>query len=131
MPQSLERRGILDVFPTFQTVAAQAAGNRTPAGFCGQEFAHATEKSLAIRKYSLRPFPCLTELLLRKNCVAPVGEKFAWDFCLSRRRWAGAHQGEKGKKHRKEPQTGGRRPIPGSLGKRAAHPPQTICSEFP
>ena len=53
-------------------------------------------------KYSLRGFPCPDTFLLRQNCFAPAGDAFSSDFWLSSRRRAGACQGEKGKKRRKD-----------------------------
>ena len=57
-------------------------------------------------KYALRAFPCLTEFLLRQNCKAPASDGFSSDFWLLRCRRAGARQGEKDKKRRKDTLSG-------------------------
>jgi hypothetical protein len=44
---------------------------------------------LQIRQYSLRDFTRLNKNLLRKNCLAPVGEQFSSDFRHGGRRLAG------------------------------------------
>ena len=57
-------------------------------------------------KYALRAFPCLTGFLLRQNCKAPASDGFSSDFWLLRCRRAGARQGEKDKKRRKDTLSG-------------------------
>ena len=71
-------------------------------GFDGQKCPHTASSPLRIRQYSLRVFPCLGTFLLRQNCRAPASHGFSSDFWLLRRRRAGARQGEKGKKRRKD-----------------------------
>ena len=63
-------------------------------------------KSLDNTATSLRAFSCLDTFLLRQNCKAPVSDEFSSDFWLLRRWLAGASQGEKGKKRRKDTLTG-------------------------
>ena len=53
-------------------------------------------------KYCLRAFHCLIAFPLRQNCFAPDSEGFSSDFCFLRRRCVVTHQGEKGKKRRKD-----------------------------
>ena len=53
-------------------------------------------------KYCLRSFRRLTAFLLRQNCSAPNSDVFSSDFWLLRRRCVVTHQGEKGKKRRKD-----------------------------
>ena len=57
-------------------------------------------------KYYLRVFSCLDTFLLRPNCFAPVSDGFSSDFWFLRRGLAGASQGEKDKKRRKDTLSG-------------------------
>ena len=75
-------------------------------GFDGQKWAHTSSSPLTIRQYPLRAFPCLDTFLLRQNCFAPASDVFSSDFCFLRRRRAGARQGEKDKKRRKDTLSG-------------------------
>ena len=75
-------------------------------GFGGQKCAHTSSKSLTIRQYSLRPFHRLATFLLRQNCFAPDRDGFSSDFCFLRRGCVVTHQGEKGKKRRKDALSG-------------------------
>ncbi|MCI6585904.1 MAG: hypothetical protein MSC47_02090, partial [Oscillibacter sp.] len=45
---------------------------------------------------------CLDTFLLRQNCSAPASDVFSSDFWFLSRRLAGASQGEKSKKRRKD-----------------------------
>ncbi|WP_440554179.1 hypothetical protein, partial [Vescimonas sp.] len=45
---------------------------------------------------------CLGTFLLRQNCKAPASDVFSSDFWFLRRRRAGARQGERDKKRRKD-----------------------------
>ncbi len=52
--------------------------------FAEQNWADASFQPLKIRKYSLRSAPCLSPVLLRENCEAPVSRQFSSDFCAQR-----------------------------------------------
>ena len=76
--------------------------NKGRYGFDRQKCPHTASSPLRIRQYSLRVFPCLGSFLLRQNCRAPASHGFSSDFWFLRRRRAGARQGEKDKKRRKD-----------------------------
>ena len=70
-------------------------------GFDGQKYAHTASSPLEIRQVFPAGLSLSGHISARQNCFAPASDGFPSDFWLLSRRWAGARQGEKGKKRRK------------------------------
>ena len=70
-------------------------------GFDGQKWAHTASSPLTIRQVFSAGLSLSGRISAPAKLPAPDRNGFSSDFCFLRRRWAGAHQGEKGKKGKK------------------------------
>ena len=70
-------------------------------GFDGQKWAHTASSPLTIRQVFSAGLSLSGRISAPAKLPAPDRDGFSSDFCFLRRRWAGAHQGEKSKKRRK------------------------------
>ena len=75
-------------------------------GFDGQKWAHTASSPLTIRQVFSAGLSLSGRISAPAKLPAPDRNGFSSDFCFLRRRWAGAHQGEKSKKRRKDALSG-------------------------
>ena len=75
-------------------------------GFDGQKCAHTASSPLAIRQVLPAGLFLSGHISAPTKLLTPASDVFSSDFWLLRRRLAGASQGEKGKKHRKDALSG-------------------------
>ncbi len=80
--------------------------NKSSHGFDGQKCAHTASSPLAIRQVFPAGLFLSGRISAPTKLLAPASDVFSSDFCFLRRRLAGASQGEKGKKHRKDTLSG-------------------------
>ena len=75
-------------------------------GFDGQKCAHTASSPLTIRQVFSAGLFLSGHISAPTKLLAPVSDGFSSDFWFLRRRLAGASQGEKGKKRRKDTLSG-------------------------
>ena len=75
-------------------------------GFDGQKCTHTASSPLAIRQVLPAGLFLSGHISAPTKLLTPASDVFSSDFWLLRRRLAGASQGEKGKKHRKDTLSG-------------------------
>ena len=75
-------------------------------GFDGQKCAHTASSTLEIQQVFPAGLFLSGHISAPAKLPAPDRDGFSSDFCFLRRRWAGAHQGEKSKKRRKDALSG-------------------------
>ena len=75
-------------------------------GFDGQKWAHTASSPLTIRQVFSAGLSLSGRISAPAKLPAPDRNGFSSDFCFLSRRWAGAHQGEKSKKRRKDALSG-------------------------
>ena len=75
-------------------------------GFDGQKRVHTASSPLTIRQVFSAGLSLSGRISAPAKLPAPDRNGFSSDFCFLRRRWAGAHQGEKSKKRRKDALSG-------------------------
>ena len=80
--------------------------NKSSHGFDGQKCAHTASSPLAIRQVFPAGLFLSGRISAPTKLLAPASDVFSSDFWFLRRRLAGASQGEKGKKHRKDTLSG-------------------------
>ena len=80
--------------------------NKSKHGFDGQKCAHTASSPLAIRQVFPAGLFLSGRISAPTKLLAPASDVFSSDFWFLRRRLAGASQGEKGKKHRKDTLSG-------------------------
>jgi hypothetical protein len=80
--------------------------NKGKHGFDGQKCAHTASSPLTIRQVFSAGLSLSGHISAPAKLYAPASGGFSSDFWLLRRRRAGARQGEKGKKRRKDALSG-------------------------
>ena len=89
-----------------QCYARIPSDDKSRHGFDGQKWAHTASSPLTIRQVFSAGLSLSGRISAPAKLPAPDRNGFSSDFCFLRRRWAGAHQGEKSKKRRKDALSG-------------------------